>query len=167
MWCQLGSSLAEPQRELPHHTVTFPICLLCLPTQGRLCEGSDFFGVLCFGATPVAYGHSQPRGLIRATAATRYPSHTCDLHHSSRQLPIPNPMSWARDGTHILMGNSRICFCRATMGTPGQGLLTSCSLLCSSYLIPQTVLSTWRCPKSNQVMAEVPLWIRWSQRRLL
>ena len=30
------------------------------------------------------------------------PSHICDLHHSSQQHQILNPMGEARDGTHIL-----------------------------------------------------------------
>ena len=35
--------------------------------------------------------------------ATRDPSHIYDLHHSSPQCWILNPMSKTRDGTHILM----------------------------------------------------------------
>ena len=38
----------------------------------------------------------------RATA-TRDPSHICNLHLSSRQCQILNPLSKARDGTCILM----------------------------------------------------------------
>ena len=30
-------------------------------------------------------------------------SHVCDLHHSSQQHQIPNPLSGARDQTLILM----------------------------------------------------------------
>ena len=38
-----------------------------------------------------------------ATAtATPYPSHVCDLHRNLRHQ-ILNPLSEARDGTHILM----------------------------------------------------------------
>ena len=51
-----------------------------------------FFG-LFFRAAPVEYGISKARGQIRAVAtglhkatATLYPSHVCDLHHSSRHL---------------------------------------------------------------------------------
>ena len=46
------------------------------------------------------------------------PSHVCDLHHSSQQCQILNPLSKARDGTHNLMVPSRICFRCAMMGTP-------------------------------------------------
>ena len=34
--------------------------------------------------------------------ATLAPSHICDRHHSLRQLWILNPLSKARDRTHIL-----------------------------------------------------------------
>ena len=66
--------------------------------------------IFLFRDAPTAYGSSQTRGLIRATAAglptaTAMPdaSHICNLHHSSWQRQILNPQSKARDGTHILM----------------------------------------------------------------
>ena len=37
-------------------------------------------------------------------------SHVCDLHHSSRQRQILNPLSEARDRTRILMDPSRVCY---------------------------------------------------------
>ena len=37
-------------------------------------------------------------------------SHICDLHHSSWQCQIINPLSEARDQTYILMDNSHIHF---------------------------------------------------------
>ena len=46
------------------------------------------------------------------------PSCICDLHHSSWQHQILNPLSDAWDQTRNLMFPSRICFCCATMGTP-------------------------------------------------
>ena len=42
----------------------------------------------------------------------------CELHHSSRQCQILNPLSEAGDQTQILMDTSRIHFHWATMGTP-------------------------------------------------
>ena len=45
-------------------------------------------------------------------------SHVCDLHHSSWQCWILNPLSKARDWTHVLMATSQICFYWATIGTP-------------------------------------------------
>ena len=69
--------------------------------------------VFCFGlfrATPAAYGSSQARGLIGTTAASLHHSHSmwdlsrvCDLHHSSQQRQILNPLSKARGQTLILM----------------------------------------------------------------
>ena len=44
-----------------------------------------------------------------ATAAAAWDlSHVCNLHHSSRQLQILNPLSEARDRTCILMDASRV-----------------------------------------------------------
>ena len=45
-------------------------------------------------------------------------SHVCDLHHSSSQRRIPNPLSKARDQTCNLMAPGQIHFHCATMGTP-------------------------------------------------
>uniref|UniRef100_A0A4X1V729 Uncharacterized protein n=1 Tax=Sus scrofa TaxID=9823 RepID=A0A4X1V729_PIG len=45
------------------------------------------------------------------------PSRFCDLHHSSWQRRILNPLSEARDRTHNLMVPSQICFRCTTMGT--------------------------------------------------
>ena len=42
--------------------------------------------------------------------ATQDPSCTCNLHHSSQQHRIPNPLNKARDQTRILKGTSRIGF---------------------------------------------------------
>ena len=72
-----------------------------------------------------AYGGSQARGpigtvaagLARATA-TRDRNRVFDLHHSSWQCRILNPMSKAGDWTHNHMVPSQICFCCATTGTP-------------------------------------------------
>ena len=65
--------------------------------------------VCFFRATPVAHGGSQARGqrvkselqLLAYTAATALQdlSRVCDLHHSSWQHQILNPMSEARDRT--------------------------------------------------------------------
>ena len=45
--------------------------------------------------------------LAYATAtATQDPSCICDLHHSSQQHQILNPLSEARDWTHVLMDTS-------------------------------------------------------------
>ena len=46
-----------------------------------------------------------------AAAATLDPSLICDLHHSSQQCQILNPLSEARDRTQVLMDASQIRFC--------------------------------------------------------
>ena len=46
------------------------------------------------------------------------PSRICDLHHSSWQRWILNPLIEARDQTCILMSTSQIRFCWAMTGTP-------------------------------------------------
>jgi len=63
----------------------------------------------------MAYGGSQARGLMGAVApayaratAMWDPSRVCDLHHSSWQHQILNPLSKSRDQTHNLMVPSRI-----------------------------------------------------------
>ena len=50
--------------------------------------------------------------------AMQYPSHICDLGHSSWQHQILDPPSKVRDWTCILMGTSQVHFRCATMGTP-------------------------------------------------
>ena len=40
--------------------------------------------------------------------ATWDPSHVCDLHHSSEQLQILNPLNKAKDQTQILMDASQV-----------------------------------------------------------
>ena len=44
-------------------------------------------------------------------------SRICDLHHSSQQRQILNPLSEARDQTFIFMDTSWVHFYWATMGT--------------------------------------------------
>jgi len=56
--------------------------------------------------------------LLAYTTATPDLSHVCNLHHSSWQHWILNPLSEARDGTCNLMVSHWICFHCATMGTP-------------------------------------------------
>ena len=51
------------------------------------------------------------------------PSLVCDLHHSSQQHQILNPLSKARDRTFDLMDASWVYFCWARTGTPFLSLL--------------------------------------------
>ena len=85
-----------------------------------------FFLSFCLlRATPVAYdvpqlGVESELQLPAYTTATATPdtSCICNLHHSSRQWPILNPLSKARDRTCILMDSSQVCFHWSTTGTP-------------------------------------------------
>ena len=61
-------------------------------------------------------------------SSTPDPSCVCNLHHSSWQHQMLNPLSRARDWTCVLMDTSWIRYHWATMGTPSlfQCLLSSC-----------------------------------------
>ena len=100
------------------------ICLhrLWLPIHSHLLR---FFLFFLFRAVLMANGGSQARGLIGATAAgyatvtaTPDPSHVCDLHSSSWQCQILNPLNKARDQTCNLLVPGWISFRCATKGTP-------------------------------------------------
>ena len=85
-----------------------------------------FFFFFCFFFLGVHPQHMEvPRLGVKSessacTTATETPdsSHISDLHHNSQQRWIPDPLSEARDWTHILMDTSQICFCCTTKGTP-------------------------------------------------
>ena len=62
------------------------------------------------------------------------PSHICDLHHSSRQCRILNPLSEARDRTRNLRDPSQVCNPLSHMGTP------------FLPLEPQLFVSLWEGP---------------------
>ena len=75
----------------------------------------------------------------RATAMPD-PSSVCDLHHSSWQHRILNPLSEARDRTRQLMVPSRIHSRCATMGTPQafhvlSSLVLSCDISTYNYFL--------------------------------
>ena len=74
-------------------------------------------------AAPVAHGDAQARSELQppvytTATATPDPSCVCDLHHSSWQRQIPDPLSEARDQTCVLMDTSGVHFCFATTGSP-------------------------------------------------
>ena len=50
--------------------------------------------------------------------ATPDPSCICNLHHSSQQCQILNPLNEARVGTCVLMDSSPVHYYWATMGSP-------------------------------------------------
>ena len=86
-----------------------------------------FFFFLLFRATLAAYGSSQARDQIRASAAAGPRRHS---HSNARSKPrlwpspdlvakwILNPLSEARDQTHIFMDTLSFLTCWSTMGTP-------------------------------------------------
>ena len=53
----------------------------------------------------------------------------CVLHHSSWQHQILNPLSGARNGTHVLMDTSQVHYCRAMIGTPFVGFFKDSALV--------------------------------------
>ena len=67
--------------------------------------------------------------------AMQDPSGVCDLHHSSGQCRILNPLSEAWDRTCNLSVPSGIRFCCATMGTPLLSFLITV-LNCQYFLNP-------------------------------
>ena len=103
-----------------------------------------FFWFVCFcfcfcliRAAPMVCGSSQARGLNRSCSYWPMPvttiwdpSRICYLHHSSWQRWILNPLSKARDWTHVLMDTSWIHYHWTTMGTPNRKFffLTFCFL---------------------------------------
>ena len=130
-----------------------------------------------FRAAPVACGSSQARGLIGTTAAATAmpdPSPICDLHHSSWQHQILNPLSEARDRTSVLMDSSQICFCCAMVGIPISAHLFDCRTLISfydecspeviqkAYIKPQFLLWIWNimgmCRQSRWPYKPVNEW---------
>ena len=100
--------------------------------------GVIFFFFL-FRSILSAYGDSQARGWIGVASgayiiATAMPDPSCisDLHHSSQQHQIHNPLSEARDRTRVLMDTSQICFHWAMTGT----------LMVSFYLLLHALISS-------------------------
>ena len=91
----------------PNHIQKAPLLSLSL--------FSFLFFIGRFRASPTAYGGSQARGVARASHSHSHDlSLVCNLHHSSRQCWILNPLSKAKDQTCVFMNTSQI---RAMMGT--------------------------------------------------
>ena len=84
-------------------------------------------------------------------------SRGCDLHPSSWQCWIPDPLSEARDQMCILMDSSRIHYHWATMGTPPNFLiLERCILKCSERNTHDVwnLLSNCKAKKKKKVCKE-------------
>ena len=127
----------------------------CLPTQFNLCIFSpfpslfySFFLIFNFNFNfflglhqqhieiPRLGAESELQLLAYTTAiAIQNPSRICDLHHSSQQHQNLNPLSKARDRTHVLMVTSWVHYHWATMGTPCKHFL--------SHIISHHLAKAW------------------------
>ena len=94
---------------VPFSFLCLPVCLFCLLWPHLQHMEVPRLGVESELLLPV---------YIEATAKLDL-RQICDLHCSSQQLRILNPLSRSRDRTHILMDTSQIPYLLAMMGTPG------------------------------------------------
>ena len=92
---------------------------------GKAFVGIFFLFVLFCFVFPPGPWHKVPRLGVESqlqlptyttATATRNPSQVCDLHRSSQECLILNPVSKARDRTHILMDASQVRYHGATTG---------------------------------------------------
>ena len=87
-----------------------------------------FYFIFCFSGL-----HLRPMEVprLRVESELQLPAYTtaiaawdlslvCDLHASSGQRWMLNPLREARDRTHVLMDASRVRYCCTTMGIPIQ-----------------------------------------------
>ena len=109
----------------------------------------------------MAYGSSQARGQMEAAAADLHHSHSntdpsraCNLHHSSWQCQMLNPLSRARDWTCILMHTSLDHYHWVMTGTPGLIVLARIfgCVLCTSFCIASGG------SLSGLPLIELPVW---------
>ena len=115
------------------HLLRYLPCIFtsCPPfLQIPKCFGLFFF--FFFFATPAAYGSSQARAQIGASAP--------GLHHSSWQHWILNSLSKARDWLRILMDTSGVCYHWATTATPWTSFGYVCNFILYVYKTTQISL---------------------------
>ena len=99
-------------------TISYHLCVcecVCISSLGKSSNLLLICVCVCvcvclFRAAPAAYGNSQARGWIKASAA--------NLHHSSWQRQVLNPMREARDWTCDLMDTNWVHYHWATIRTP-------------------------------------------------
>ena len=104
------------------HLVLITTSLCCLSFLKFICIFFLLFFPFFLGPHPrymeiPRLGGNQLPATATATA-TQDLSFVFDLHHSSWQHWILNPLSEARDWTYNLMVPSQICFCCTMTGTP-------------------------------------------------
>ena len=123
LWKRQGTLLAHGLSSLPHQPglcfwqISLSLSLFLLELHMRPMEAPRL-GVELKLQLP-AY---------TTATAMRDLSHICDLHHSSQQRQILNPLSEAGDRTRILMDPSQTCFCWATTEAPsGRSPISTCS----------------------------------------
>ena len=117
-----SSALAEGSAVHKYHSfsTTIPVSITYNPFP-FFGSGGDFLGPRPWHMeVPRLRTELELQLLACSTTATEMPdpSHVWDLHHSSRQHWILNPLSEARDWTCVLKDVSQIHFCWAMTGTP-------------------------------------------------
>ena len=115
-------------------------------------------------AASTAYGGSQARDPIGATAASlrqsrnnARSSRVCNLHHSSQQRQILNPLNKGRDQTRNLMVPSRIHFGCATAGTAPTLKSFKRTFFLTTMLLIKLRCVTQSCGGSFRLLCNVPL----------
>ena len=113
--------------------------------------------VILLRATPATHRSSQVRGQIRAAAAghshsiIRSKPRVCNLHHSSQQSWIFNPLSGTRAWTHVLTGTSQFHYYWATVGTPTMVILDWISDLRKEKQLKGLYQVNWKSLNINHV----------------
>ena len=135
------------KQDLVQHLRSFPSCLYFFFKK-------NFFFVF-LGPHPwhmevLGLGVKSELQLPTYTTATAMPdpSRVSDLHHSSRQCQILNPLNKARDRTCVIMDTSQICFHWATIGAPLPVLLANRTF--RSGILPQCTLGASPMSEAEQ-----------------
>ena len=158
LWLPVGPSISTQSSVLPPspHLLLSSTCKIFSLFKGPPLKFHMFyttFFFFFFGLFRAAPAHVEvPRLGVESelllptyTTARSDPSHVCDLHHSSQQHWIFNPLSRARDRTQVLMDTSWVCYCWATMGTPTQPFLS--------------LLSWWETPSPTPFRISVVFYL--------
>ena len=119
MLCHCLSQLHSFQREICYHSYFFLSLYIWVLFLLVL---SFIYLFIYFRSTQFIYVPrlvvESEQQLLATTTATQDPNHVYDLHHSSWQHRILNPLNKARNQTWVLIVTSLICFCCAMTGNP-------------------------------------------------